>query len=155
MTRFLFLRRFLLAPLGVVSLVAACPGAVGAAQSAPEASPAMAAAQAFYDGYMKTLTANGDAQAYVLKSKRVSEAFKRAYQTFMQDAGSDPILCAQDYPDAGFTAFRGQVKGDEATVEMKSRDPQFEHRFNVTLKRSGAGEWLIDGTQDLPAKPGK
>jgi hypothetical protein len=58
-----------------------------------------------------------------------------------EGGGYDPILCAQDVPDA-VTAASAQVNGDVATVEMKS---SFEgHRFTVQLAARNGG-WLITG----------
>jgi hypothetical protein len=125
--------------------------AVTAAEETSESSAAVKAAQAFYDGYMKVLLASdGDSQAYVLKSKRVTGAFKKAYRAFMEEADSDPIICGQDYPDAGFKAGKPILKGEQSTVTMTSRDPSFPHSFQVFLKRGDEG-WQISGTNDLKA----
>jgi hypothetical protein len=69
----------------------------------------------------------------------------------MKDPGSDPIICAQDYPDAGFAAKDPTINGNTATVTLASKDPSFQHSFKVFLK-SGDKGWQIDGTTDLKPK---
>jgi len=135
MTRTLFLALLCLAPV--------------APAAAEEPSP-KAVAQAFYDGYMKVLLKEGDSVVYVMKSEHVTKAFKKAYKAFMENPESDPIICGQDYPDAGFAAGKVKIEGDgnEATVVLTSRDPKFENSFEVYLKLTDKS-WLIEGTKDL------
>ena len=109
------------------------------------------AAQTFYDGYMKVLNGNKDQKKWVLNSEGVTPAFKKAYTAYMEDAGADPIICGQDYPDAGFNASADSVKGDRATVRLSSRDPSFAHTFTAAFVLKG-GKWLLAGTDDIKAK---
>jgi len=109
-------------------------------------------AQSFYDAYMKVLLANGDTEKFVLSSKELSQSFKKAYSKLVADGmESDPIICGQDYPDAGFVADPAKISGAKASVAMKSRDDEFKHSFKVTL-RLVDGQWLISDTNDLKAE---
>lgn len=116
------------------------------AQSGPEE-----VAQTFYDGYMKIVVANGDRDAYVMGSDLLTAGFKSAYEKMMKIGfESDPVICAQDYPDNGFAASPAQVDGERATVTMTSRGDDLKHSFDVRLKRID-GAWLISDTNDLKA----
>lgn len=108
-------------------------------------------AQRFYDGYMKVLLGGGKTEDYVLNSKSVTKGFLKAYTAMIKDGfESDPVICAQDYPDNGFVASPAEIDGDRATVVMKSRGDDFPHSFNVRLKNVD-GEWLVSDTNDLKA----
>lgn len=112
-----------------------------------EAQP-KAVAQSFYDGYMKILLSNGDSIKYVTGSKLVTSQFKAVFKKTMDRPEADPIICGQDYPDGGFNAATQAIDGDTATVQMKSRDAAFDHKFNVQLRKV-KGAWQICGTDDL------
>lgn len=108
-------------------------------------------AQAFYDGYMKVIAANGDRHAYVMGSDLLTAGFKSAYEQMMKIGfESDPVICGQEYPDNGFAAGPAQIDGDRATVTMTSRGDPLKHTFDVRLKNVD-GSWLISDTNDLKA----
>ena len=120
------------------------------AAAAEEATPAQVA-QEFYDGYMKVLIANGNTQKYVISSEALTQSFKKAYAKLVKKGmDSDPIICAQDYPDGGFAASATEFKKGKAYVTMKSRGDTLKHSFKVTL-RNVDGAWLISDTNDLKA----
>ncbi len=120
------------------------------ADAAVESGPTEAA-QIFYDAYMKLLTGNGDARHFILASKNVTPAFKKAYARLVKNGmDSDPIICGQDFPDAGFAASDAEIHGGKATVTMKSRGDTLKHSFRVTLRLVN-GRWLISDTNDLKA----
>jgi hypothetical protein len=108
-------------------------------------------AQNFYDAYMKTLCASGDVAAVISQSDDLTPTFKKSYAKMMKQeyVDADPVICAQDYPDAGFKAGEAKITGDKAKVVMSSRDPSFTHSFTVYLVKTDAGRWLIAGTKDL------
>jgi hypothetical protein len=110
-------------------------------------------AQNFYDGYIKTLRASGDAAAAIADSGALTRNFKKTYAKMAEDGlDSDPVICAQDYPDAGFEASAAKISGTKAKVVMASRDASFKHTFTVFLVKSD-DRWVIAGTSELkPAK---
>ncbi|MGH8045667.1 MAG: DUF3828 domain-containing protein [Chthoniobacterales bacterium] len=122
------------------------------ALAADESSSPKAAAQTFYDAYMKVLLAKGDTQKFVLSSDAVTKGFLKAYKALIADGmDSDPVICGQDYPDEGFSASKAKIEDDgKATVTMKSRGDQLKHSFKVTLRKVD-GRWLISDTNDLKA----
>ena len=109
------------------------------------------AAQALYDGYIEVSNGNMDQKKWVLNSERVTQAFKKAYMAYMTDPGADPIICAQDYPNAGFNASVVSVKANRATVRLSSRDPSFAHTFTAAFVLKD-GRWLLAGTDEVMAK---
>lgn len=119
-----------------------------AAAFAGEGAEPKAVAQTFYDGYMKVLLSNSDSIKYVTGSKNVTKEFKAVFKKTMDRPEADPIICGQDYPDGGFAATTQKISGETATVQMKSRDAAFDHKFNVKL-RNVDGVWQISGTDDL------
>lgn len=112
---------------------------------------AKSTAQSFYDGYMKVLSSNGDTKAYVLKAASLTDGFKTAYKKFMKEADFDPIINAQDYPDAGFVALKAKADGDNASLVMKSRDPSFNLTIELGLVKED-GSWKINRIGDVKAK---
>jgi hypothetical protein len=120
---------------------------------AGEAPGPQEVAQNFYDAYMKTLRSSGDAAAAVAESDALTRSFKKTYAKMAEEGlDSDPVICAQDYPDAGFEAGAAKITGTKARVVMSSRDPGFKHTFTVFLVKS-EDRWLIAGTNELkPAK---
>lgn len=118
-------------------------------------------AQRFYDIYVHALVAqmnhptNTASQRAVANSDDLTPAFKKAYAKMMKQeyVDADPVICAQDYPDAGFKSGEAKITGEKASVVLSSRDPNFKHSFTVYLVKTDAGRWLIAGTNDLkPAK---
>ena len=120
---------------------------------AGEAPGPQEVAQNFYDAYMKTLRASGDVSAAIANSDVLTRSFKKTYAKMTEDGlDSDPVICAQDYPDAGFEAGAAKITGSKAKVALTSRDPNFKHTFTVLLVKSD-DRWLIAGTSELkPAK---
>jgi hypothetical protein len=109
---------------------------------------AKTAAQSLYDDYMVVLKGGKDPQKWIGSSDRVTPAFKQAYRAYMKRPESDPLLSAQDYPDAGFKVSLVNVKGDTALVTFTSRDPSFSHTFRATFTFV-KGKWLLSRTQDI------
>lgn len=109
------------------------------------------AAQGFYDGYMKVLNANQDPKKWILKSDKVASGFKKSYASFMKEPDSDPIVCGQDFPKAGFKAATDSIQGNTATVTLSSKDPAFRMTFKATFSLKD-GKWLLAGTKDLTPK---
>jgi hypothetical protein len=120
---------------------------------AGEAPGPQEVAQNFYDAYMKTLRSSGDVAAAIADSDALTRSFKKTYAKMAEDGlDSDPVICAQDYPDAGFEAGAAKITGSKAKVVLSSRDPDFKHTFTVFLVKSD-DHWLIAGTSELkPAK---
>ena len=108
-------------------------------------------AQSFYSAYLKVLVGSQDTKSWILKSDKVTSSFKKAYATYMKDPGSDPIICAQDYPDAGFKVSAAKINGNNATVTLMSKDPAFAHTFRAAFIQKEA-KWLLTGTDEIKAK---
>lgn len=104
--------------------------------------------QAFYDGYMKAIPRDATVQ-WVLTSASVSKSFKKAYKAFMNgEPDFDPVLCGNDYPDAGYVVKNIKEDGATATVTMKSRDPEFQNEFTLEAVK-GADGWQIEDIDDF------
>jgi hypothetical protein len=111
-----------------------------------------ATAQTFYDGYVKVADALGDCQKYVLSSPACTAGFKKAYQKMMADPpDSDPIIRAQDTPEAGYRASPAKLKKGKAIVTMTGDYGETKVSINVTLTKVG-GAWLISGIEDLKSE---
>ena len=130
----------------ILTVVFACRQMAAAAEEDPAR-----VAQTYYDGYMKVLNADGDTRRYVLKSDRLTPAFKQAYTAAMKEPEADLIIQGQDFPKAGFKSSAPKLKASIATVTMTSRDTAFKHSFKVTLVKN-AESWLIAGIGNFKGK---
>jgi hypothetical protein len=116
----------------------------------------------FYASYIAAISREkpGDADKVVKKSPQLSPAFKEAYAALMAKArkddpelglGYDPIVCGQDFPDAGYAVTSITLKDAVGSAVVSSKDKSFKQTIPVSLVKS-EGKWLINGVQKLKGK---
>lgn len=115
---------------------------------------------AFYASYVAAMLKTEDADKLVQKSPQLSAGLKKAYAALMAKAwkenpesglGYDPIVCGQDFPDAGFAVSSLTVKETTGSAVVSSKDKEFKHTIPLMLVKQD-GKWLIHGIDKLKAK---
>ncbi len=130
---------------------------------ADEKTDATKVVDSFYASYIAAISKAKpeDADKLVKRSSQLSPAFKEAYAALMAKGlkddpeaglGYDPIICGQDFPDAGFKVTGIAIVGDTAGVaKVSSKDKNFKQTISVILMKID-GKWLINGIDKLKGK---
>ena len=114
----------------------------------------------FYAAYIAAMIKTENAEKVVARSPQLSPGFKKAYATLVAKAwkdnpelglGYDPIVCGQDFPDAGFAVKTIALKESTGTAVVSSKDENFTHAIPLTLVKID-GKWFINGIEKLQAK---
>lgn len=112
-------------------------------------------AVSFIAGYIKADEQNHSGYQWVIKNPDLTKEFRRAYVKYLDrfkvegSLGSDPILNAQDTPDASssFKATAISVTGDRATVELTVDEwPGYAIRMQFVRTE---GKWLINAINKI------
>jgi len=124
----------------IFTLFAALPSFAADADDGPDK-----VTEKFYAGYVAEVDANRDTNAWVAKSKLVTEKFRKAYAKIMnsEEVDADPVLNAQDIPSAPFKTETVITKEDKATVVVASSFGGDKHKLKLKLVKEG-GIWLLD-----------
>jgi hypothetical protein len=140
--------------LFVLAFVIALPG------QADDKAEATKVVDSFYASYIAAMIKMEDSDKVVQKSPQLSPGLKKAYAKLVGDAlkenpesglGYDPIVCGQDFPDAGFAVKSVTLKESTGSAVVSSKDKNFDHSIPVTLVKVD-GKWLINGIEKLKAK---
>jgi hypothetical protein len=138
-------------------LLLALAVAVSAPVRADDNTDATKVVNSFYATYIAAINKAQDGDKVVQKSSQLSPAFKKAYAELMAKArkkdpeaglGYDPIICGQDYPDAGFAVTSITLKETTGSAVVSSKDKSFKHSIPLKLVKLD-GKWLINGIEKL------
>lgn len=114
----------------------------------------------FFASYVAAMLKTEDGEKVVKKSSQLSPGFKKVYAALMAKAwkdepelglGYDPILCGQDFPDAGYSVKSLRLKETTGSAVISSKDENFKQTIPVLLVKED-GKWLIHGIDKLKAK---
>jgi hypothetical protein len=114
----------------------------------------------FYANYITAIIKRERGEKVVQRSPQLSPAFKKVYAELQAKAwkedpelglGYDPIICGQDFPDAGYAVKTIELKGNTGSAVAVSKDKNFEGSIPVTLVTID-GKWFINGIEKLQGK---
>lgn len=152
--------RAILFPMKTLFLIVSGFALITGQTRADDKSEATAVVNSFYASYVAAMTKQENGEKVVPKSPQLSPGFKKAYAALMAKAwkenpesglGYDPIVCGQDFPDAGY-AVTGITIVDHSrgVAEVSSKDKNFKQTISVMLVKLD-GKWLINGIDKLKA----
>ena len=129
------------------------------AARADDKTEATAVVNSFYASYVTAMTKRENGEKVVQKSPQLSAGFKKAHAALMRKAwkenpesglGYDPIVCGQDFPDAGYAVTSITLEETKGSAVVSSKDKTFKNTIRVSLIKLD-GKWLINGIEKLQA----
>ena len=117
----------------------------------------------FYASYIAAALKAENGDKVVKKSPQLSPEFKKAYAAIVAKAWKeepevgldyDPIVCGQDFPDAGFEVKSITLKDTAGSAVVSSKDPNFKHKIHLELVKQD-GKWFIHDIEDFVKQQGR
>jgi hypothetical protein len=101
-----------------------------------------------------------DCDKLVQRSPQLSPGFKKAHAALVAEAkkdnpelglGYDPIVCGQDFPEAGFAVTSITLKETAGSAVVSSKAKDYTKTIPIALVKL-EGKWFIDGIENLRAE---